>query len=124
MKNKKILWGLFFLLIGIVIIINKLGYLYVGNLFSFVIVLLLIPVFVKGIIHIKFPSIILPIAIVCILYAKELGITDLTPWPILIAAVCASIGLSLIFGKCHCHHHNYQDSNVLQYYTIAFYLYQ
>lgn len=99
MKVKKILWGLFFLLIGTIIIVNRLGYLEIGNLFSFVVAMLLVPVFVKGILSVNFPAILFPLAIVGILYSEELGITNITPWPILLTALFGSIGLSLIFGK-------------------------
>lgn len=114
MKTKNVLWGIFFLLIGTVIIVDKLGYLEIGNMFSFIITVLLIPVFVKSIRNLNFGGILLPPAIVCILYSKELGLEAITPWPILLFAVFASIGLSLIFGHHHSHFCHKKDTVTLK----------
>lgn len=113
MKIKNVLWGLFFLLIGAVIIVDKLGYIEIGNMFSFVITVLLIPVFVKSIARINFGGILLPPAIVCILYSSELGLEAITPWPVLLCAVFASIGLTLIFGHHHSHFCHKKDTIIL-----------
>jgi len=109
LKTKKALWGLFFVIIGITLIVNALGYIEIGNVFYFIITLFLIPIFVKGIMHLNFSSILIPPAIVGCMYAKELGITTITPWPLLLCAMFVSIGLHLIFGRHHHYGHKYNS---------------
>ena len=40
-----------------------------------------------------------PLAFISILYDKQLGITAITPWTVLLAALLGTIGLNLIFSK-------------------------
>ncbi|MBO0528685.1 hypothetical protein EXQ29_10995 [Clostridium botulinum] len=46
-----------------------------------------------------FLSVLFPIAFICIIYDKQLGITNITPWTVLIGALLSSIGLSMVFHK-------------------------
>ena len=99
MKKEKIFWGLVLILGGIFLIISKLGYFPDVNVFSILLTVFLVVVIVKSMIHINFAGILFPIAFICIIYDKQLGITDITPWTVLIAALLGSIGLSMIFHK-------------------------
>lgn len=53
----------------------------------------------NGIRNVNFWEILFSIAFICIIYDDQLGITALTPWTVLGAALLGSIGLSLIFKK-------------------------
>lgn len=53
----------------------------------------------NGIRNVNFWEILFSIAFICIIYDDWLGITALTPWTVLGAALLGSIGLSLIFKK-------------------------
>ncbi|NLK99477.1 MAG: cell wall-active antibiotics response protein [Clostridiales bacterium] len=44
-------------------------------------------------------GILFPLAIILILFDKQLNITEFTPWPVLLTAFLLSLGLSMIFGK-------------------------
>jgi predicted membrane protein len=99
MKKDRIFWGLVFILGGVFLIINKLGYFPDVNLFSLLLTVFLLVVIVKSIIRVNFAGILFPIAFICIIYDKQLGITSITPWTVLIAALLGSIGLSMIFHK-------------------------
>lgn len=117
MKNK-IFWGLFFIVGGILIVINQLGYLPSISLLNLVLLIFLIPIMIKSIININFSGIFFPLAVIGILFAEPLGITALTPWPILIVALLLSLGLSLIFGPSRRmkgimnHHHKGHATNI------------
>lgn len=99
MKKERIFWGVLFIVIGIFLIISKLGYFPNVNAFSLLLTVLLVVVIVKSIYHLNFAGILFPIAFICIIYDKQLGITSITPWTVLIAALLGSIGLSMIFHK-------------------------
>ena len=99
MKKEKNFWGVVLILGGIFLIISKLGYFPDINAFSLLLTVLLVVVIVKSLIHINFPGILFPIAFICIIYDKQLGITNMTPWTVLLAALLGSIGFSMIFHK-------------------------
>ena len=99
MKKDRIFWGLVFILGGVFLIISKLGYFPDVNLFSLLLTIFLVVIIVKSFIRINFVGILFPIAFICIIYDKQLGITNITPWTVLIAALLGSIGLSMIFHK-------------------------
>jgi len=114
MKIKNLFWGLFFVLAAAVVIINQLGYFAEINLFSLLFTIFMIPIIITSIAHVNFSGILFPIAFLCIVFAKPLGITDLTPWPVLGAALLGSIGLHFIFGgpKYKTHIYNHTKSHI------------
>lgn len=97
MKSSKIFWGIFFILAAVYVIISKFGILPDVGVFSILITVFLLWVFVEGIRHVNFYEILFSIALICIVYDEPLGITAVTPWPVLGAALLGSIGLSMIF---------------------------
>jgi len=115
MKKKDIFWGLLFVLAAIFIIVDRLGYFPQIGVFKIALTIILIVIMLKSIIHIRFSGVLFPIALLCIIYAQELNITALTPGPVLLTALLASIGLSMIFKKDdywrhheHWRHHNWR----------------
>ena len=114
MKKERIFWGILFILAGIFMIIGKLGYFPNMNVFSLLLTAFLVVVIVKSLPSMNFSGILFPIAFICIIYDKQLRITSITPWTILMAALLGSIGLSMIFHKQikwinHNHNHNDED---------------
>lgn len=97
-KNSgKIFLGLFFILSAVYIVVCKFWILPDISVFSILMTIFFIWLFIQGIIHCNFWEILFPIAFICIIYDEPLGITDLTPWTVLGAALLGSIGLSMIF---------------------------
>ncbi|EKN38220.1 hypothetical protein CFSAN001627_24224, partial [Clostridium botulinum CFSAN001627] len=92
-------WGILLILGGVFLIISKLGYFPDVNVFSLLLTVFLAVIIVKSLLRINFVGILFPIAFICIIYDKQLGITNITPWTVLIAALLGSIGLSMIFHK-------------------------
>lgn len=99
MKERNIFWGLLFLLGAIGIIIGKMGFLSDVNAFSLGFSVILGAIIIDSLFRLNYSGILFPIAFLCIIYDKQLGITELTPWTVLIAALFGSIGLSMIFPK-------------------------
>ncbi len=99
MKNERSFLGLIFILGAIFMIVSKLGYFPDINAFSLILTVLLVIIIIKSIIRLNFTGILFPIAFICIIYDKELGITSITPWTVLMAALLANIGISMVFHK-------------------------
>jgi predicted membrane protein len=99
MKKEKVFWGILFILMGVFLIISKLGYFPNVNVISLLLTAFLVAVIVKSLVRLNFAGVLFPIAFICIIYDKQLGITNITPWTVLIAALLGSIGLSMIFHK-------------------------
>lgn len=99
MRERNIFWGLLFLLGSIGLIIGKMGFLSDINPFSLGFSVILGAIIIDSLFRLNYSGILFPIAFLCIIYDKQLGITELTPWTVLIAALFGSIGLSMIFPK-------------------------
>lgn len=103
MKNKitfnKFFWGIIFVLAGTLLLINQLGHepLIKGlSLSGILLTILLLWICLYGIRYVNFYMILLGLACICIQYDEALGITALTPYPILGAAILISTGLTMI----------------------------
>lgn len=96
-KGKNVFWGLFFILIAVYVIISKLGILPDVGIFKIILTIAMLGVIVEGIRNLNFYEILFPAAFIGIFYDKALGITELTPWTLLAAALFGSIGLSMLF---------------------------
>lgn len=101
-NGKDIFWGLLLILAAVLIIVNRLGFFPVVGMFEIVVTLILVGIIIKSVIYVSFPGILFPIAFLCIIYAEQWHIKDLTPWPVLLTALLGSIGLSMIFRKKKC----------------------
>lgn len=98
-RNGKIFWGIFFILAAIYIVVSRIYALPEIGVFSIVLTVFFIWLFINGIRKRNFYEILFSIAFVCCIYSKPLGIEELTPWPVLGTALLGSIGLSMIFGR-------------------------
>lgn len=98
MKKRKIFWGIFFIVMAMIVVVSKLGILPDVGVFSLLATVFLVWIVVDGIRHRNFYEMLFSVAFLCIIYDKPLGIEALTPWTVLAAALLLSIGLSLLFG--------------------------
>lgn len=99
MKTKKWIWGIFFICAAALVITNQLGQFTNIGLLNLIFTIILIPIMIESIAHLHFSGILFPLALLSIIYAQQLGIQQLTPWPVLIAALFLSIGFSIIFKR-------------------------
>ncbi|MCI9077829.1 MAG: hypothetical protein HFH68_02735 [Lachnospiraceae bacterium] len=98
-RNGKIIWGLFFIIFAIYVIISRYICFPHINIFRLLITVFFVLMLLEGLRRVDFFEILFSIACICILYSRHLRITAITPFPILIAALFGSIGLTMIFGK-------------------------
>jgi predicted membrane protein len=102
MKKHNIFWGLLLILTAVLIILNQFGYFAGISIFEIVVTVIMIGIFIVSLIRLNFWGVFFPLAVICIIYAKELNITQFVPWPVLLSAFFLSLGLSLIFNR-HTH---------------------
>ena len=99
MKNgKKIFWGVLFLLGAVALIVGQMGYLGDLNFWSVLITIGLIGFLLEGVADRNFGMILFALAFLAITNDKLLGIEELTPWPVLGAALLGTIGLDILLG--------------------------
>lgn len=99
MKNRNVFWGLILILGAVFLIFNNFGFFLGINVFTLFMTVVFAYWLAKGLRYMEFGSILFPIAFLCILYARPLHLTAITPWPVLGAALLGTIGLSMIFPK-------------------------
>lgn len=125
-KASDIIWGILLIVGAVVLILSQLGRLgglqiSVWKVFA---TLVLLAIAIKSLFNRSFAGILFPIALFCIMFDEILGITALTPWTVLLAALLFSIALSMIFKSwriksccgfdgCRNHHQNENFSNIV-----------
>ncbi len=115
-KSDKVFWGLFFILGAVFLLVGRLGYLQDVNVFTLLFAVFLVACFLKSLFHVEFTGMLFSLAFLAIIFDDELGITAITPWPVLGAALLGSIGLGMLFhrrrhfyGDFHHHHHHMEE---------------
>lgn len=99
MKKNGIFGGVVFVLLAALVIVSELGLIEGIGFWAIVFSVVFGAMLIKGLVKFDLTQILFAIAFLCIVWDKELGIEEITPWPVLFAALLGSIGFSLIFGK-------------------------
>ena len=99
MKKDNVFWGVLLVLAAVYIIINNLGFMPDVDVVRLGLGILCVVVFIKSLSGPEFGGMLFSLAILAILFDSQLGITAITPWPVLMAALLGSIGLNMIFGS-------------------------
>ncbi|MBD5460505.1 MAG: intracellular growth attenuator family protein [Lachnospiraceae bacterium] len=98
-KKRQIFWGVFFILGAIFILVAKMGFMQDVGVWTLIWTVLFAALLVRSLFKISFFGIFFSLAFLGILYAEPLGITAITPWPILGAALLLGIGCKMIFPQ-------------------------
>ena len=111
--KKNYFWGVFLILAGAYLVVSQMGYLPKVGPFTLVFTIVCLAALVSSILHLSFGGILFPLAFIGIMYDQQLGITAITPWTILLAALLGTIGLNLLFGRFkkrhwHVHHKHHK----------------
>lgn len=99
MKNRNWFWGIFFLLSAVFVVGSQLNSFVEIGFVSIMATVLLIAIIVESAFHRNFFGIFVPVAFLYNIYSKPLGLMDISIWLLLLAAVLASIGFSIIFKR-------------------------
>lgn len=98
-RYAKLFWGLLLILMGIFLVISKMGLVTGISVWSVFFTIIFAALLIRGLIRKNFFSIFFSIAFLCIIYDDQLGITALTPWTVLLAALLLSIGMEILFNN-------------------------
>lgn len=99
MKMNKLFFGLYLIAASIMILLSAAGGIAGIPILKLAVPLILLPIFVSGIRHLGFARILLPIALTAATFSKELGISQISPWIMILAALLMAIGLNSIIPK-------------------------
>lgn len=103
MKNNNVLGGIVFILLAVFIIIGSMGMLGDISVWTLVFTFIFAVWFIKSLLKLEWFGMFFPLAFLAILWDDVLGIEQLTPWPVLGAAMLATIGMNMIFGHSKTH---------------------
>ena len=104
MKKGNWFWGAFFICSAALVILLHLELLPFGRGLSpltLLFTVVLTAIAIKSAVHLQFTGVLFSLALLCIVFSKSFDykiLDDITPWPVLIAALLGSIGLHIIFG--------------------------
>ena len=99
MKKRSIVWGILFVLGGLLLILNAMG---IGTQYGLVPILgsvLLAGISITCFLDLNFIIGMIPLPIIAYLWRDQLGIPEMNLWLMIGAAVIIGIGLTSIFGK-------------------------
>lgn len=99
MRKRSIVWGILFVLGGVLLVLNGLG---IGTDYGLVPILgsvLLAGISITCFIDLNFIIGVIPLPIIAYLWRDQLGIPQMNLWLMIGAAVIIGIGLTVIFGK-------------------------
>lgn len=99
MKKSRMLYGLYFIGIGILLLLSAYRLLGDISIWSILFGSLFGIMLVKSMMYRSWTGIFFNLAFLCCLFDEPLGITDLTPWTVLGVALCLSIGFHFLFGS-------------------------
>lgn len=106
MKKRSVFWGILLILTAVFIVISKLGYFQDVSVVKIVFAAIFVGLIISSLVRLWWVGVLFPAAFICIMFSDELGINNLTPWPVLAIALLGSIGLSLIFSPLKRHKFN------------------
>lgn len=110
-KAGKIFWGVFLLLAAVFLVVSRLGYLKEVGVVSILFAIFWVAVLIEGIVRLSFGKMLFSVAFLCIIFDEPLGITAITPWTVLAAALLGTIGLNMIFRRKKHFHYEYHYEN-------------
>ncbi len=94
-------WGALLILGGIALIADRLGYLSFAGFSFWTIVgtVFFAAVVIEGIAKVRVANVLFSLAFLVIIHDEWLGLEEITPWPVLGAALLLTIGIKLVFPK-------------------------
>lgn len=105
MKHRNWFWGIFFLAAAVFVIVCQTTKFVVVGFWSIAATVLLAAVLISSLVYLNFFGIFISAALLYLIYQAPFGWPVIIPWLLILAAVLASIGFSMIF---HGRHHHWE----------------
>lgn len=99
MKNRDWFWGSFFLLSAVFVIAGQLGGFKKIGVLSIAATVLLAAMGIQGALKRNFFGVFIPVSLLYLIYQKPLSLPQISVWLLLLAAILAGIGFSILFQK-------------------------
>lgn len=96
-RIKAIIWGVLLIATAAFAIFTGMGYMESLDPLKVIFAGVFGGIIITSLIDLNFFGVFFPASLICIIFDAELGMENLTPWPIIGIAVLLSIGFSLIF---------------------------
>ena len=111
MKNRNWFWGIFLLLAADFAVGSQFNAFSAINFWTVAATVLLAAIFIDSLVRLNFFGVLVPVALLYELYCRPLDWPFVSVWLLLLAAVLASWGLEILFGRHrhwygHCGHHH------------------
>ncbi|MGI6004616.1 MAG: LiaF transmembrane domain-containing protein [Christensenellales bacterium] len=123
MNNKNWFWGVYLILAAALLIASQFVSFAAIGFWSIVATILLVAMIIQSLIRRHYPFVLVPAAILYVIYQKPLGLAYVSPWMLITAAVLAAIGLSLIFRKhpehFFCSHTKGHSHGACEHYAVS-----
>lgn len=97
MKNKRIFTGVLFIIAGLGLVANRLGYFANISIFNILATVYLISFIAKSIVRRNVYGILIPLSLLGVIYWDYIGVSSFNPWTLVWAAGLISTGISIIF---------------------------
>lgn len=112
-RAKSIMWGLLFIAAAAFIVLQIMGIVGSVSIVKIIFTVVFAGIIISSIPYGNFFGIFMPLSIICIMFAKDWGFGDFSPWAIAGIGLCLSIGFGLIFksGKKKQLYVNYDGNN-------------
>ena len=105
MNRKNIFTGIMLIVLAAGMILWKLNVLNLPakvagvNTWGLIVSAIMVIVIVHSVLDLSFGGIFIPLAVICIIFDEPLGITAITPWIVMIAAILLTIAFDMIFSR-------------------------
>lgn len=99
MKNRNWFWGLLFIASSAFVIASQIDSFGRIGVLSAIATVLLAALIIHSIISGNFIGVFVPAAFLYMIYQKPLGLYEISPWILILAAVLASIGFGILFRR-------------------------
>lgn len=97
MNKKGFAWGLIFILVAAYLVVSQLGLLPAISPIRIIFTIIFAAIAISGLYKLSFFQFFFPIALIGCMFDKELGITAITPWTLILVSILLAIGFNMIF---------------------------
>ena len=102
---RKVFFGILLIVLAVCLILWKLKVFSLPLAFAgvstwgLIVSAIMVLIIIHSILYLNFGGIFIPLAVICIMFDEPLGITAITPWIVLIAAILLTVAFDMLFSR-------------------------